>query len=76
MYTLYYSIIVPVFPWNPASAESMEVMTAVRPMPFSRKETAASIFGSRGMSASGMVENLVRLHLETYRDDIEQWRKL
>ena len=33
-------------------------------------------FGSRGMSASGMVENLVRLHLETYRDDIEQWRKL
>ena len=33
-------------------------------------------FGRRGMSASGMVENLVRLHLETYRDDIEQWRKL
>lgn len=24
-------------------------------------------FGGRGMSASGMVENLVRLHLETYR---------
>ena len=33
-------------------------------------------FGSRGMSASGMVENLVLLHLETYREDIEQWRKL
>ncbi len=33
-------------------------------------------FGDRGMSASGMVENLVRLHLETYREDIEQWRKL
>ncbi len=33
-------------------------------------------FGSRGMSASGMVENLARLHLETYREDIEQWRKL
>lgn len=33
-------------------------------------------FGSRGMSASGMVENLVRLHLETYQEDIEQWRKL
>lgn len=29
-------------------------------------------FGGRGMSASGMVENLVRLHLETYREDIEQ----
>ena len=33
-------------------------------------------FGGRGMSASGMVENIVRLHLETYREDIEQWRKL
>lgn len=33
-------------------------------------------FGGRGLSASGMVENLVRLHLETYREDIEQWRKL
>ena len=32
--------------------------------------------GGKGMSASGMVENLVRLHLETYREDIEQWRKL
>lgn len=33
-------------------------------------------FGGRGMSASGMVGNLVRQHLETYREDIEQWRKL
>ena len=33
-------------------------------------------FGGRGMSASGMVENHVRLHLDTYRNDIEQWRKL
>lgn len=33
-------------------------------------------FGCRGMSASGLVENLVRLHLEAYREDIEQWRKL
>ena len=33
-------------------------------------------FGGRGMSASGMVENIVRLHLETYREDTEQWRKL
>lgn len=29
-----------------------------------------------GMSASGLIENLVRLHLDTYRNDIEQWRKL
>ena len=28
------------------------------------------------MSASGLIENLVRLHLDTYRNDIEQWRKL
>ena len=32
--------------------------------------------GGRGMSASGLVENLTRLHLESYREDIEQWRKL
>lgn len=32
--------------------------------------------GEKGMSASGLIENLVRLHLETYREDIEQWRKL
>ena len=32
--------------------------------------------GEKGMSASGLVENLVRLHLEAYRNDIEQWRKL
>ncbi len=32
--------------------------------------------GERGMSASGLIENLVRLHLEAYREDIGQWRKL
>ncbi len=32
--------------------------------------------GERGMSASGLIENLVRLHLEAYREDIWQWRKL
>ena len=32
--------------------------------------------GERGMSASGLIENLARLHLETYREDIGQWRKL
>jgi len=34
------------------------------------------ILGGKGMSASGLIENLVRLHLDTYRNDIEQWRKL
>ena len=33
-------------------------------------------FGKRGMSASGLIENLVRRHLETYCEDIVQWRKL
>ena len=28
--------------------------------------------GGRGMSASGLIENLVRLHLDAYRNDIEQ----
>ena len=32
--------------------------------------------GGKGMSASGLIENLVRLHLDSYRNDIEQWRKL
>ena len=32
--------------------------------------------GVKGMSASGLIENLVRLRLEAYRNDIEQWRKL
>ncbi len=32
--------------------------------------------GGRGMSASGLIENLVRLHLDAYREDIGQWRKL
>lgn len=32
--------------------------------------------GGRGMSVSGLVENLSRLHLEAYKDDIEQWRRL
>lgn len=30
----------------------------------------------RGMSVSGLLENLARRHLETYRQDIERWRKL
>ena len=41
-----------------------------------RLDRVVRYFGSRGMSASGMVENIVRLHLETYREDIEQWLKL
>ena len=32
--------------------------------------------GGKGMSASGLIENLVRLHLDDYRNDIDQWRKL
>jgi len=32
--------------------------------------------GDRGMSVSGLVENLARQHLAAYGDDIDQWRKL
>ena len=32
--------------------------------------------GGRGMSVSGLVENLARHHLSTYGNDIDQWRKL
>ena len=32
--------------------------------------------GGRGMSVSGLLENLAREHLAAYRGDIEQWRKI
>lgn len=32
--------------------------------------------GGRGMSVSGLLENLAREHLAAYRKDIEQWRKI
>lgn len=34
------------------------------------------LFGERGMSVSGFIENLVLNHLETYSNEIEEWRKL
>lgn len=32
--------------------------------------------GGRGLSVSGLVENLARQHLSTYENDTAQWRKL
>lgn len=32
--------------------------------------------GERGSSVSGFIENMAREHLEVYRDDIEQWKRL
>jgi len=32
--------------------------------------------GDRGMSVSGLAENLARQHLAAYGNDIDQWRKL
>jgi hypothetical protein len=32
--------------------------------------------GDRRMSVSGFIENLALYHLETYRDDVEIWKKL
>jgi hypothetical protein len=34
------------------------------------------LFGERGLSVSGLVENLSLHFLETYKDDVEQWRKM
>ena len=34
------------------------------------------MFGERRMSVSGLMENIARHHLATYREDIEAWRKL
>ena len=34
------------------------------------------LFGERGLSVSGLVENIVRNFLETYKEDVEQWRKM
>ena len=41
-----------------------------------KKAETATVDEPSGMSASGLIETLARLHLETYREDIEQWRKL
>ena len=41
-----------------------------------RLDRIVRYFGGRGMSVSGLVENLVRHHLAAYGNDIEQWRKL
>jgi hypothetical protein len=39
-------------------------------------ERIVSLFGSRRMSVSGLVENIARHHLAIYGEDIEAWRKL
>ncbi|GAB6012456.1 DUF3408 domain-containing protein [Viscerimonas tarda] len=39
-------------------------------------ERIVRLFGEHGMSVSGLIENLSQNFLETYRDDVEQWRKL
>jgi len=31
---------------------------------------------TRRMSVTGLLENICRHHIETYKEDIEQWRKL
>lgn len=32
--------------------------------------------GERGASVSGFIENMAREHLEIYKDDIDQWKRL
>ena len=44
------------------------------------KETQADFIvrrlGDKGANVSSFIENLVRIHLEEYGEDIEKWRKL
>ena len=41
-----------------------------------RLEDYVRKLGGRKMSVSGLLENIVRQHLDTYDADFEQWRKL
>ncbi len=41
-----------------------------------RLDRIVRTLGTRRMSVSGLLENLAIHHLEIYRDDLEQWRKL
>lgn len=41
-----------------------------------RLNRIVGLFGDERMSVSGMVENIVCHHLQTYGEDIEAWRKL
>ncbi len=41
-----------------------------------RLDRIVRCLGDKGMSVSGLVENLARQHLAAYGNDIDQWRKL
>lgn len=41
-----------------------------------RLDRIVRCLGDRGMSVSGLVENLARQHLAAYGNDIDRWRKL
>ena len=41
-----------------------------------RLNRIVGLFGDNRMSVSGIVENIIRHHLQAYGEDIEAWRKL
>ena len=41
-----------------------------------RLNRIVGLFGDNRMSVSGIVENIIGHHLQTYGEDIEAWRKL
>lgn len=41
-----------------------------------RLDRVVRCHGGRGMSASGFIENLLRLHLDAHEKNFEAWRKL
>ena len=41
-----------------------------------RLDRIVRLLGERGMSVSGLIENIARHHLELYEPDIEYWRRM
>jgi hypothetical protein len=39
-------------------------------------ERIVRLFGYRKLSVSGLIENLARHFIETYKEEVEQWRKM
>ncbi len=41
-----------------------------------RLDRIVRLLGERGMSVSGLIENIARRHLDTHEPDVEHWRRL
>ena len=41
-----------------------------------RLDRIVRLLGERGMSVSGLIENIARNHLDTHEPDVEHWRRM